>query len=177
MQWPPLRDFPAVYILVRLSFVEPLSSDFWFVSGADLLPMQQHNATLPKRNPFITANKKRPGKLWKVDKIYRAAFPTAESPALLPPAPATGRSLFPPRSVHSVGGSRRPSGPTTGPVPRESAGRKTQTHDRQSRRDISHSPAAVSRPAISRRVVSWASISSPEISQGHIFEVSCSKRM
>lgn len=48
MQWPPLRDFPAVYILVRLSFVEPLSSDFWFVSGADLLPMQQHNATLPE---------------------------------------------------------------------------------------------------------------------------------
>ena len=136
MQWPPLRDFPAVYILVWLSFVELLSSDFWFVSGAGWLPMQQHNATLPERNPFIIANKKRLEKLWEVDKIYRAAFPTAESPALLPPAPAAGRSLFPPSSVHSVGDSRRPSGSTTGPVPRKSAGRKTQTHDRQSRRDI-----------------------------------------
>ena len=98
MQWPPLRDFPAVYILVWLSFVELLSSDFWFVSGAGWLPMQQHNATLPERNPFIIANKKRLEKLWEVDKIYRAAFPTAESPALLPPAPAAGRSLFPPSS-------------------------------------------------------------------------------
>ena len=97
MQWPPLRDFPAVYILVWLSFVELLSSDFWFVSGAGWLPMQQHNATLPERNPFIIANKKRLEKLWEVDKIYRAAFPTAESPALLPPAPAAGRPMRPQR--------------------------------------------------------------------------------
>ena len=57
--------------------------------------MQQHNATLPERNPFIIANKKRLEKLWEVDKIYRAAFPTAESPAFFRLLPQQGGPCFP----------------------------------------------------------------------------------